>query len=426
MDKELYDCYVDILKKDLIPALGCTEPIAIAYAGSKVRDVMGEEPESLEVLCSGNMVKNVMGVTVPNSNGQKGIAIAAILGVVGGDSKRELGVLETVTDADIAKAVKLKDAGYCDCNLAENVPNLYILVRAKAKGHTAEVVIEDYHTNITKITKDGKTVYSAPTQQSLATEKLPDKSKLTIKGILEFANTCNLDDVRETIGRQIKYNCAIAEEGLKNSYGANVGKTFLVEGSFGDVNSKAMGMAAAGSDARMSGCSLPVVTNSGSGNQGITITLPVVEFAKYLKVSEDKLYRALVVANLTSIHQKYFIGSLSAYCGATSAACSAGVGIAYLMDMNYEQIGHVITNTICTAGGMVCDGAKPSCAAKIAMAIGNALMAVDMSKHDRYFKPGEGLVKDGVEATIESVGRMAKEGMHSTDIEILKIMLNKR
>ena len=425
MDKKLYDNYLAILNSELVVAMGCTEPIAIAYASAKARQILGKMPEHCIVSCSGNMVKNAKGVTVPNSGGLKGISVAAILGIVGGDAARNLAVLETVTQADIDQTKQLLEQNFCQCELLADVTGLYIVVQVVAGADTAEVVIQDYHSNIVRITKNGEDLFLKSNEQTVEDEVQPDKSLLNIKDILAFADQVNITDIEEVLSRQIKYNSIISAEGLQRPYGVQVGRTLMDDFDSTNVNVRAKAAAAAGSDARMSGCPLPVVINSGSGNQGITVTMPVVEYAKEYGATHEQLCRALVVSNLTAIHQKKYIGSLSAYCGVVSAACGAGAGIAYLLGCTYEEICNTITNTIANIGGMVCDGAKPSCAAKIASAVESAIMALHLSRKNRVFQPGEGLVQDDVEKTIDSIGRMGREGMKSTDTEILNIMLGK-
>lgn len=422
MEQSLYQNYVKILDNELVPALGCTEPIAIAYAAAKARATLGTFPDSIEMCCSGNIIKNVKGVTVPNSGGLKGIDVAATLGVVGGDADMALEVLEKVTEEDIAKTRKLVEEGFCQCRLQEGVENLYIVAKVMKGEHYAEVTIINRHTLITKIVKDGEILF-----EHKVSEESPDyvdKSLLNVHDILTFANEVNLEDVREVLGRQIELNSAISNEGLTHSYGAEVGKTLLeIYGS--DVKVRARARAAAGSDARMGGCSMPVVINSGSGNQGMTVSLPVIEYAKELGVSEDKLYRALVVSNLIAIHQKKYIGSLSAYCGAVSAACGAGAAITYLLGGTEEEIGLTIVNTIGNVGGIVCDGAKSSCAAKIASSVEAAILAHSMAMKHHSFQPGEGIVQDDVEGTIKSMGYIGRVGMKTTDTEILNIMIDR-
>jgi L-cysteine desulfidase len=425
MENELYETYLAILKSELIVAMGCTEPIAIAYAGAKARETLGRMPEHCIVSCSGNIVKNAKGVTVPNSGGLKGIPVAAVLGIVGGDAARGLAVLETVTEKEIAAAQALLAQNFCQCELLEDVAGLYIVVRVTAGEDSAAVVIKDYHTNIVRIMKNGADVFVKEEAAAVQEESGPDKSLLNVKDILLFADAVEMKDVGEVISRQIQYNSTISEEGLKNPYGAQVGRTLLDDFDENSVKLRAKAAAAAGSDARMSGCALPVIINSGSGNQGITVTMPVVEYAKEYGATHEQLCRALVVSNLVAIHQKKYIGSLSAYCGVVSAACGAGAGIAYLLNCSYEEICNTITNTIANIGGMVCDGAKPSCAAKIASAVETTILALHMSRKNRVFQPGEGLVQEDVEKTIDSIGRMGREGMKSTDVEILNIMLGK-
>ncbi|WP_028328641.1 serine dehydratase subunit alpha family protein [Brachyspira alvinipulli] len=422
MDNKLYNNYIDILKEELVPALGCTEPIAIAYAGAKIRDIVGEIPDSIVVKCSGNIIKNVKGVTVPNSNGLKGIDIAAVLGLVGGDSSKNLEVLSTVKQEDIDKTKELVKSGFCECDLIEGSENLHIIIEAKYKNTYSSIEIKNAHTNITKIIKDGKEIFTADNASN--EKELADRESLKIKEILNFANEVNIEDIREIILRQIEMNTAISEEGIKNEYGSSIGRTLLKY--YGDdVRNKAKAYASAGSDARMGGCPMPVVTNSGSGNQGITVSIPVIEYAKYMNVSEEKLYRALVLSNLIAILQKKHIGKLSAFCGVVCAATGAASGIAYLHDADYNIISNTITNALCTIGGMVCDGAKASCASKISEAVDCGILAYNLAKDGKVFKSGDGLVKDDIEATIDSIGRMAKEGMKGTDIEILNIMIDK-
>ena len=423
MDSALYQNYLEILRQELVPALGCTEPIAIAYAAAKARELLGEFPDSMEMKLSGNIIKNVKGVTVPNSGGQKGIETAAVLGLVGGRADKALEVLEEINQDHIRRARKLVEDGICSCALAENVPNLYISAKAIKDGHCAEVVIAGQHTNIVKMEKDGKILF----QKDIRTadpDKEADKSRLTVKDILDFADQVQIEDISEIIEQQIRLNTAIAQEGLDNNYGAQIGKTLMHVWGKG-VTTGACARAAAGSDARMGGCSMPVVINSGSGNQGITVSLPVIVYAEEWEVSREKLYRSLVVSNLVAIHQKYYIGSLSAYCGAVSAACGAGAGITYMYGGSYHQVSLTIINTLGNIGGIVCDGAKPSCAAKIASSVDAALMAFHLSIQNKSFLPGEGIIKGDVEETIKSMGYIGRVGMRATDTEILNVMIDR-
>ncbi len=423
MDQSLYDNYVNILKHELVPALGCTEPIAIAFSAAKAVEVLGEFPDRIEMDCSGNIIKNVKGVTVPNSDGMKGIEAAAILGAVGGDAAKELEVLEEVTPEHIQRAKELAARKICTCNLIDGVENLYITARVIKGEQSAEVTIVSHHTNVVRIVKNGGVVLDRPVEAE-SKEAGADKSGLTVRDILDFADKVKIEDIDEVITRQVELNSAIAQEGLDNNYGAQIGKTLMhVWGK--SATTRACARAAAGSDARMGGCSLPVVINSGSGNQGLTVSLPVIVYAEEWEVSREKMYRALVVSNLIAIHQKHYIGSLSAYCGAVSAACGAGAGITYMYGGSYEQVSLTIINTLGNVGGIVCDGAKSSCAAKIASSVDAALIAFHLSLQNKSFLPGEGIIKGDIEETIKSMGYIGRVGMRSTDTEILNVMIDR-
>lgn len=423
MDSALYANYLNILKHELVPALGCTEPIAIAYASAKACQVLGEFPDRIEMNCSGNIIKNVKGVTVPNSGGMKGIDVAAILGAVGGNADKALEVLENITPEHIQRTQELVEQHICSCSLVENVANLYIAAKVIKGEHYAEVTIVNQHTNITKIVKDGNILLDQPVEAENEDAGV-DKSTLTVKDILDFADQVKMEDIEEIIDRQVKLNTAISQEGLDNNYGAQIGKTLMhVWGK--SATTRACARAAAGSDARMGGCSMPVVINSGSGNQGMTVSLPVIVYAQEWEVSREKLFRSLVVSNLIAIHQKFYIGSLSAYCGAVSAACGAGAGITYMYGGSYQQVSLTIINTLGNIGGIVCDGAKPSCAAKIASSVDAALMAFHLSIQNKSFLPGEGIIKGDVEETIKSMGYIGRVGMRGTDTEILNVMIDR-
>lgn len=428
----IHDTYLGILRAEMVPAMGCTEPIAVAYAAAMARKVLGARPESAEIRCSANIVKNVKGVVVPNTGGLRGISAAAVAGIVGGDVERRLEVLQSVTDAGRAEAKRLIEAGYCKAVLAEGEEGLYVEAIVRAGGDSASVVIRDAHTNVVKITKNGEVQFDAAAARAAADADIKshnanrelDYGLLNVRDIIEFADTVDLAEISDLLEEGIRINENISEEGLANDYGASVGKTILAtEGE--DVRSRAKARAAAGSDARMGGCALPVMINSGSGNQGLTVSLPVIEYAREWKVSHEKLLRALLVSNLVALEQKRYIGKLSAYCGAVSASVGSGAGIAYLSGGDYAQISSTITNAIATASGMVCDGAKSSCAAKIATAVSSAILAYEMSVKERGFVAGEGLVGDDVEATIRNIGEVGSKGMRPTDIEIIRIMLDK-
>ncbi|MFQ7308802.1 MAG: serine dehydratase subunit alpha family protein [Mediterraneibacter sp.] len=424
MDKRIYENYVRILENELVPALGCTEPIALAYAAAKAVKTLESFPDHLTVLCSGNIIKNVKGVKVPNSGGMKGVEAAAVLGAVGGDPDQALEVLETVGPEDLEKTKRLLAEGFCDCALKEGVANLYIEARAVKGSGEAVVVIEGEHTNIVRIEKDGELLYEKEPEAVQDEADKPDKALLNLEDIITFAEEADLDDVRKVLERQVRYNTRIAEEGLKNPWGAQVGRVIAEE--FGDdVKWRAVAKAVAGSDARMSGCSLPVIINSGSGNQGMTCSLPVIEYGRELGKSEDEILHALCVSNLVALNQKKYIGSLSAYCGAVCAAAGAGAGITYLCGGTMEQIENTVVNTIADAGGIVCDGAKPSCAAKIATSLQAAVLSHKMAMRGLTFSRGEGLVMDCPEDTIKAVGYVGRAGMKQTDVEILNLMIGR-
>lgn len=422
--KSTEDKYISILREELVPALGCTEPICIAYAAAKARQVLGQIPDRVAVQCSGNIVKNVKGAVVPNSGGMKGIEAAAAIGITGGNANQELEVLTAVTPENIKQAKKLLDEdNFCTVGLSHSDENLYVKVDEFSGEHSSSVEVVHTHTNIARIEKDGKTIFKKDVLRGNSQGESIDRSCLNIKNILEFANTVELNKLSDILESQILYNSSISKEGLNKPYGARVGHT-LLEYNKNDVRVRAAAAAASGSDARMSGCTLPVVINSGSGNQGITVSMPVIEYAKELKVSHEKLLRALIMSNLVAIHEKSEIGRLSAFCGAVSAACGSGAAITYLYDGSYEEICKTITNTLANVSGIICDGAKPSCAAKIASAVNAAILGHDMAMDDLTFNDGDGIVKSNVEDTIASVGEIGKVGMKETDQVILKIMVS--
>lgn len=415
-----YQTYVQILKEELVPAMGCTEPIALAYCAAKAREVLGLLPERCMVEASGNIVKNVKSVIVPNTGGLKGIEAAAAAGVVAGDAGRILEVIAGVTEEQKAEIKEYMGKAQILVKPLETDELLDMIVTLYGGGSYAKVRIANYHTNIVLIEKDGETLYEMGV---MATEdaQMADRSLLNVKDIYDFARTVELEDVKELISRQIEYNSAISREGLDHDWGANIGSVLLK--AYGDdIRVRARAAAAAGSDARMSGCEMPVIINSGSGNQGMTASLPVIEYAKELKVSEEEMYRALVLSNLVTIHQKTGIGRLSAYCGAVSAGCGAGCGIAYLLGGDYATIAHTLVNALAIVSGIICDGAKPSCAGKIAAAVDAGILGYQMYINGQQFRGGDGIISKGVENTIRNIGRLGKEGMKGTDKEIIQIM----
>lgn len=419
-----YQTYVQILKEELVPAMGCTEPIALAYCAAKARDVLGALPDRCEVEASGNIVKNVKSVIVPNTGGLKGIAAAVAAGVAAGDAGRVLEVIAGVTEEQKLQIKDYLEHTEIQIKPLETDEILDMIVTLYKGDSWARVRIANYHTNIVLIEKDGEVLYQIGVKAEKAAV-MADRSLLNVKDIDEFARTADLDDTREIIERQIAYNSAISAEGLKNNWGANIGSVLLE--SFGnDVRTRARAAAAAGSDARMSGCELPVIINSGSGNQGMTASLPVIEYAKELGSSRDELHRALLLSNLVTIHQKTGIGRLSAYCGAVSAGCGAGCGIAFLLGGDYNCIAHTLVNSLAIVSGIICDGAKPSCAGKIAAAVDGGILGYYMYTNGQQFWGGDGIISKGVENTILNVGRLSRDGMRETDKEIIRIMTDCR
>lgn len=419
-EEQCYKTYVEILERELIPAMGCTEPIAIAYCSAKARAVLGCMPDKVKIEVSGNIVKNVKSVIVPNSGGGKGIETAAALGILAGKEEMGLEVLSAVT-VEQKDALKdyIKTIQITVCPLETNYL-LDMIITVSGGGSEASVRIADEHTNIVEIKKDGKIIFEKEVKVQ-SDENVPDYALLTVEKIYDFALTADLADVKAVLDRQIQFNTAISDEGMRGDYGANIGRILIKE--YGDdVENRAKARAAAGSDARMNGCDMPVIINSGSGNQGMTASLPVIEYAKELGSSEEQLYRALLLSNLITLHQKTGIGRLSAYCGAVSAGAGAATGIAYLYGGDLEAVAHTLVNSIAITSGIVCDGAKASCAAKIAVAVDSGILGYKMYKNGKQFYGGDGLVAKGVENTIRNIGRLGKEGMKETDKEIIRIM----
>ena len=421
-DDEKYQAYVQILKEELVPAMGCTEPIALAYAAAKAREVLGAVPDEVKVEASGSIIKNVKSVIVPNTNHLKGIPAAAAAGIIAGQADKELEVIAEVSDEQITRMKEFLENTKITVEHVDNGITFEIIVTLKKGDSYSQVRIANYHTNIVHIEKDHKVLLDIPVEGE-SEEGLTDRSLLDMKAIWDFINTVEVDDIREVIGRQIEYNTAIADEGLRGDYGANIGSVLLDTYGDQDVKVRAKARAAAGSDARMNGCELPVIINAGSGNQGMTCSLPVLEYAKELKADEDKTYRALALSNLVAIHQKTGIGRLSAYCGAVSAGAAAGAGIAYLCGGGYEEVIHTVVNALAIVSGMVCDGAKASCAAKIAESVDAGILGYNMYLRGQQFYAGDGIVTRGVEATIHNIGRLGKDGMKVTNEEIIKMMI---
>ena len=422
MDKSdcCYQSYLAILKEELVPAMGCTEPICLAYAAAKAREVLGSLPKRVEIKASGNIIKNVKSVIVPNTKGMKGLKASVAAGVVAGNPDKALEVIAEVTPEQ-KKAI----SQFLDDTLMTIVPlnviaQLDVTVTLYDEEQSSSVRIAGHHTNIVKIEKNDQVLFDSGYEAD-ANAKLTDRKCLCMKKIYDFANTVDIDELKSIIGPQIECNKAIAMEGLKNNWGANIGSTIL---SFGDdIRNRARAWAAAGSDARMSGCEMPVIINSGSGNQGMTVSLPILAYAEEYGIDEERTIRAIALSNLVAIHQKTGIGRLSAYCGAVSAGCASGCGIAYLLGESLDVIDHTLENALGIAAGIVCDGAKPSCAGKIAISVESGILGYEMAKKGNELLGGDGIVGNDVEETIDHIGRLGRLGMKQTDVEILKIMV---
>ena len=420
MTEEIKKRYLEILKDELIPAMGCTEPISLAYAAALARRILGEIPSRTVLKVSANIIKNVKSVVVPNTGGLRGINAAVAAGIVAGDADAELEVLAGITESQKAEIAKYLETSEISVLPSGGNCVFEIEIEVSSGSSSALVHFAGDHTNVVRIVKDGATVFEKPYAADGEHSK-PYRDLLSIEKIVDYAREVEIADIEPIISRQIEYNTAIAEEGLRGNWGAGIGKILL--SSYGDsVSNRAKAMAAAGSDARMSGCELPVIINSGSGNQGMTASLPVIVYAEELGVSRELLLRALVVSNLVTIHMKTGIGCLSAYCGATSAGCGAAAGITYLYGGDAHAISHTIVNAVAINSGMICDGAKANCAAKIASAVEAGLLGMQMQLHGSQFFAGEGIIVKGVENTIKNVGDLARIGMKETDVEIIRMM----
>lgn len=419
-NSSVYETCAAILRRELIPAMGCTEPIAIAYCAAAARELLEALPDRIDIAASGNIIKNVKSVRIPHTAGLRGIEASAALGAYAGDASARLEVISHISPERLAGFGEYFSKTTITIYPVDSDEALDVIANVYAGDSSARVRIAREHTNIVYKEKNGVPVY----QKELGAEPAPDEPDyglLSVSAIIDFADTCELDDVRDVLNRQIRYNTAIADEGLQKDYGANVGKTLLA--SYGnDVRTRARARAAAGSDARMNGCELPVIINSGSGNQGMTASLPVIEYAQTYQVGQEKLYRALLVSNLITIHEKSYIGRLSAYCGAVSAGAGAGAGIAYLLGGDSDTIAHTIVNALAVTSGIVCDGAKASCAAKISAAVDAGIFGYEMYRNGQQFYGGEGLVVKGVENSIRSFGRLGRIAMRETDREIIRMM----
>ncbi|MBO5565286.1 MAG: serine dehydratase subunit alpha family protein [Lachnospiraceae bacterium] len=415
-----YQTYLKILERELIPAMGCTEPIALAFCAAKARAALGAMPDRVKIEVSGNIIKNVKSVVVPNTGGKRGIAVAAAIGIVGGDEEALLEVISHVPPEKIQALDDFLAKTPMEIIHLESEHLLDMIVTVWHETHSASVRIVDEHTNIVRIEKDGEVLLEKEITAEEQDEDAPDYTLLNVKDICDFAETCEIGDVKKILDRQIEMNTAISREGFLHDYGANIGKVLLMNGN--DIRTRARAAAAAGSDARMNGCEMPVVICSGSGNQGLTASLPVIEYAKELQTDDETLYRALLISNLITLHAKTGIGRLSAYCGAVSAGAGAGAGIAYLHGGREKTIAHTVVNALAIASGIVCDGAKSSCAAKIATSVEAGIFGYEMYQNGQQFYGGDGLVVKGVENSIANFSRLGRIGMRETDAEIILMM----
>lgn len=410
--------YIELLKREVKPAFGCTEPIALAFAAAKATELLGVRPDHVHGRLSGNIIKNAKSVTIPNSEGRIGIYYSLILGTLVGTAEKELEVLEDLTHEQVVEADYLFEADYCSVELAEGVENLFIEVTAVAGEHTSKVIVQNTHTTISYAEKDGEVVIA------LSPEEVAKHSiELCFDSCYEFASTVDAKELEEILGPQLDLNMAIAEEGMKNNYGSNIGKLIISNSS--SIADKARAYAAAGSDARMDGCSMPVMINCGSGNQGITLSVPIMMYAKEYGIDRDHTLRALALANVLALYIKQYIGRLSAYCGVVSAASATASGVAFLLNESKEVIWETLSNALAGTSGVVCDGAKASCAMKIGMSLGNSLLAYTQAKTENSFKAGQGIVKEDIDKTVQTVATIAREGMKQTDVVILETMLEK-
>lgn len=410
--------YIELLKREVKPAFGCTEPIALAFASAKAAELLGVTPDHIHGRLSGNIIKNAKSVTIPNSEGRTGIYYSLILGALVGTAEKELEVLEDVTHEQVVAADRLFEADFCSIELAEGVENLYIEVVATAGEHTSKVIVQNTHTTISYAEKDGQ-VLIALTPEEVTKHSM----ELCFDSCYEFAMTVDAAELEDILGPQLDLNMAIAEEGMKNNYGSNIGKLIISNST--SIADKARAYAAAGSDARMDGCSMPVMINCGSGNQGITLSVPIMMYAKEYDVPRAHTLRSLALANVLALYIKQYIGRLSAYCGVVSAASATAAGVAFLMKESKEVVWETLSNALAGTSGVVCDGAKASCAMKIGMSLGNSLLAYTQAKTKNSFKAGQGIVKETIDDTVQTVATIAREGMKETDVVILETMLEK-
>ncbi len=422
VSEKIYKNYLAIMKEEMVPAMGCTEPIALAYGAARAREVLGKEPEEIVAYCSGNIIKNVRCVVIPNSGGLIGINAGVILGAVGGDASKNMEVLENVTDAARKRTRELLEKNICEVKILESPVVLHFILEMKAGEDCVSLEIKYSHINVTKIVKNNEVLLEHDNQDAQPEEA--DRTLLNLEDIKEFADTVNLEDVRPLLEAQINCNMAIAKEGMTGKYGLGIGRVIKESYSY-DMLTKMRALTAAASEARMGGCDMPVIINSGSGNQGIACSVPLIVYAREMDLPDYSLYRALVFSNLLTVYQKLYIGKLSAFCGAVSASCASGAAITYMVGGSLEYIKKTIENTLANIPGIICDGAKISCAAKIAASLDAAFLAHHLAMNNQGYAPYTGILREETSETISCVGLIGKEGMKETDKEILKIMIEK-
>lgn len=419
LSEKIYHNYLAILKEELVPAMGCTEPIALAYGAARAREILQAEPEKIVAYCSGNIIKNVRCVVIPNSGGLIGIPAGVILGAVGGDASRNMQVLEGVVEKHRVRTRELLEQEICRVEILDSPIVLHFILEMTAGENTVSLEIKHDHINVTKIIKNGQLLYDSDEEEQ---QEETDRSLLNLEDIKEFADTVKLEDIKELIDAQIHCNIAIAREGMTGKYGLGIGR-IIRESYSDDMLTRMRSMTAAASEARMGGCDMPVIINSGSGNQGIACSIPLIVYAKEMQLPDYSLYRALVFSNLLTVYQKLYIGKLSAFCGAVSASCASGAAITYMVGGDIKRIKKTIENTLANIPGIICDGAKISCAAKIAASLDAAFLAHHLSMNDQGYAPYTGILQEETSETISCVGLIGKEGMKETDKEILRIMI---
>lgn len=421
ISQDLYNNLTGILEEELVPSMGCTEPVAVALTAAKAVSALGVPFERIEVGCSSNIIKNIKSVVIPNTGGLKGIEAAALAGAAAGNADLGLEVISTISPEKQKVIADLLSRGVCASYHLKSDKLLHIRVTAYGSGHTAVAETADSHTNICRVELDGQILFQKDASCDNKQAAGHDRSLLTFANIIEFTERVDIDDVKHILDPQIQYNLAIAEEGIRGSYGITLGKTILSEG--GELFGKVCGYTVSASEARMDGCALSVITNSGSGNQGIAASVPIIVYCKQKNIPPERMYRALVLSNLLTVYQKSFIGKLSAFCGAVSASCASAAAITYLAGGTKEQIEATVTNTLAAASGILCDGAKASCAAKICAVLNIALLAHKTAMNGESYKPGEGIICSDADSTIRAVGAVARDGMRDTDAQIIEIML---